>query len=87
MAGAEEEGMDVRLERIEARFSRVDQELNRMQQALAGVARATDVDRAFAEQRQYTEFAFSTLRSEMHAGFDRLERKIDWIVEHLSNRR
>jgi hypothetical protein len=79
MAGAEE--MDARLARVEA-------SLDSLTETVRGgfERRAADVDRAFADQRQYTDFAFSSLRSEMNGGFERLERKIDWIVEHLSNR-
>lgn len=73
--------------RVEAGFSGVDEEFARIHQAIAAVVRSSQIDRGFADQRRLMDFAFNTLRSEMHERFGRLERKIDWIVDHLSNRR
>ena len=46
-------------------------------------ARFNEVALAFAEQRRYTEFAFETLRTEMNAGFTRLDRKLDYLIDRL----
>ena len=44
-------------------------------------ARFDEVSEHFVEQRQYTEFAFERLRAEMTAGFSRLERKLDQVID------
>jgi tetrahydromethanopterin S-methyltransferase subunit G len=71
------DGVDARLDGIDARFDTVD-------------ARFDDVTSAIVEQRQYTEFAFDRLRSEMLAGFaamttnfGRLDRKLDQLIDRL----
>lgn len=45
--------------------------------------RLADIDEHFVEQRQYTEFAFDALRAEMHAGFQRVDRRFDRIEDKL----
>ena len=57
-------------------------------------ARFDDVTRALVEQREYTEFAFERLQTEMRAGFSamatnfaRLERKFDQLIDGLLGRR
>ena len=54
-------------------------------------ARFDEVTSALVEQRQYTEFAFDRLRSEMTAGFSamtasfaRLERKLDLLIDRMA---
>ena len=49
-------------------------------------ARFDDVTAALVEQRQYTEFAFERLRGEMSAGFGRLERKLDLLIDRVLGR-
>jgi hypothetical protein len=63
-----EEKLDALAASVDARFGQVD-------------ARFDAVDQAFVEQRQYTEFAFDTLRTEMHEGFNRIERKLDSFID------
>jgi len=55
-------------------------------------ARFDEVTSALVEQRQYTEFAFDRLRSEMAAGFSamtanfaRLERKLDQLIDRMAD--
>jgi hypothetical protein len=62
--------VDARFEAVDARFDEVD-------------ARFDEVASALREQRQYTEFAFDRLRSEMSAGFGRLERKLDALIDRV----
>jgi hypothetical protein len=52
--------------------------------------RFADVDRQFSdlrehlvEQREYVEFAYSSLERKMDAGFARLERKVDRLIDSL----
>ncbi len=54
--------MDVRFEGIDAGFDDID-------------AAFMQVADAFAEQRQYTEFAFGRLRDEMREGFQRVDAR------------
>jgi hypothetical protein len=74
--------VDQRFDAVDSRFDAVD-------------SRFDAVDAAFVEQREYTEFAFalvsSELRAEMQAGFggvsarfDRLERKLDQFIDTQS---
>src|SRR5262245_24559769 len=53
----------------------MDQEIER---------RFDDIQGALVEQRQYTEFAFERLASEMREGFDRLTRKLDQFINTQS---
>jgi hypothetical protein len=46
--------------------------------------RFDEVSEAFVEQRQYTEFAFDRLRTEMNSGFNRLDRKLDRVLSALT---
>jgi hypothetical protein len=66
---------------VDARFDKMD-------------ARFDEVTFALVEQRQYTDFAFERLRSEMTAGFTamsgdfgRLERKLDQVIDRLTRPR
>lgn len=63
-----EEKLDALAASVDARFEEVD-------------ARFDAVDQGFVEQRQYTEFAFDTLRTEMRDGFSRIERKLDTFID------
>ena len=54
-------------------------------------ARFHEVTSALVEQRQYTEFAFDRLRSEMTAGFSamtanfaRLGQKLDLLIDRMA---
>lgn len=76
--------VDARFEQVDARFDHVDARFNQVD------ARFDEVTFALVEQRQYTEFAFERLRSEMTAGFStmtdyfgRLERKLDQVIDRL----
>ena len=66
--GSVERKLDTLSTSVDARFDTVD-------------ARFAQVDVAFLEQRQYTEFAFDRLRTEMQDGFERLERKLDQFID------
>lgn len=50
--------------------------------------RFEEVTEAFVEQRKYTEFAFGQLKTEleaeMNAGFGRLDRKLDRVLDTLT---
>jgi hypothetical protein len=61
--------------------------------------RFDEVSQAFVQQREYTEFAFETLRNEllaamdamkgelradMNSGFGRLDRKLDRVIDSLA---
>jgi hypothetical protein len=63
--------VDARFEAVDARFDGVD-------------ARFDEMTSALVEQRQYTEFAFDRLRSEMTSNFGRLERKLDQLIDRLT---
>ena len=83
------EAMSSRLEELPDRFERLEGKFDRLEQKLdalaSSVALASEVDAAFAEQREYTEFAFGTLRDEMRSGFARIERKLDRFIDvHLT---
>lgn len=62
--------VDGRLAQVDARFADVDK-------------RFDEVSEAFVEQRKYTEFAFERLRTEMNGGFNRLDRKLDRVLDTL----
>lgn len=55
---------------LEVRVERVEHKLD---------ALASSVDEGFAEQRQYTEFAFDRLRSEMLARFGAVDARFDAV--------
>jgi hypothetical protein len=57
---------------IEQRLTRVENKVD---------ALAESVDAGLREQREYTEFAFGRLRSEMREGFGRIERKLDQFID------
>ena len=63
--------VDARFDAVDARFDTVD-------------ARFDEVTAAFVEQREYTDFAFQQLRSEMQSGFGRIERKLDMVIDRIS---
>ena len=67
---------------LELRMGRVEEKLEELGQS---------VDAGFLEQREYTEFAFDRLRTEMVSRFnrvdrrfDRLERKLDQFIDTQS---
>ena len=60
------QSVDSRFAQVDARFADVDK-------------RFDEVSEAFVEQRQYTEFAFTQLRTEMKAGFDGLGQKARFV--------
>ena len=86
-----------RIEELPDRVERLEQKID----ALAGSvdARFNAVDVAFVEQRQYTEFAFETVRGELEtlrgevkvgftqtqANFQRIERKLEQLIDAQSN--
>ena len=41
------------------------------------ITRFDEVTAAFVERREYTDFAFQQLRSEMQSGFGGIERKLN----------
>lgn len=60
--------VDKRFEQVDKRFNEVDK-------------RFDEVKLQFVEQRQYTEFAYERLEQRMSAGFKRLERKLDQVID------
>ena len=92
--GAEtvEQKLDKLSASVDHRFGAVDQRFDAVDRHFDGVNRQfDDVTAALAEQRQYTEFAFDRLASEMRAGFkgvegrfNRLERKLDQFIDTQS---
>ena len=60
---------------VDQRFEQVDQRVEQLEKRVEDGF--TEVAEQFAEQRAYTEFAFSRLEKEMTGRFDRLERKLD----------
>jgi hypothetical protein len=77
---------------VEALAEKVDAIGQRLDAHASSVdARFDEVTSALVEQRQYTEFAFDRLRSEMTAGFSamtanfaRLERKLDLLIDRMA---
>ena len=64
---------------VDARFEQVDKRFDKLEKRVEdGFAAA---DEHFAEQRAYTEFAFTRLEQTMNARFDRVERKLDQFIE------
>ena len=68
--------LDQRFDGIDRRFEQIDR-------------RFDAVDEHFREQREYIEFAYEQLRSEMTSGFarvegrlDGLDRKLDSLIDH-----
>ncbi len=68
--GRVEEKLDALSGSIESRFDTVDERFN-----------ASDL--AFVEQREYTEFAFDRLRTEMLSGFDRMDARFNRVDRRL----
>ena len=79
-----EQKLDALSDSVDRRFSDVNERFDSVDKRFADVdKRFDDIDKRFdevsehfTEQRQYTEFAFDTLRGEMVAGLTRLERLI-----------
>lgn len=62
--------------------------LDTIAEKVAALTKSTDkrfdeVSEAFVEQRKYTEFAFEQLRTEMNGGFNRIDRKLDRVLDTL----
>ena len=85
--GAEtvEQKLDKLSASVDHRFGAVDQRFDAVDRQF------DDVRAALAEQRQYTEFAFDRLATDMRAcfdclegGFNRLERKLDQFIDTQS---
>ena len=74
---------------VNSRSDEAMKEIDNLREHVGSVERKLDtmavsVDAAFVEQREYTEFAFDRLRTEMRAGFGRLERKLDQFIDTQS---
>ena len=86
------DAVDARFDAVDARFDAVDARFETVDARFDAVdARFNEVTSALVEQRQYTEFAFDRLRTEMTSGFSnvtdqigRLERKIDVVIDRLT---
>ena len=85
------DAVDARFDAVDARFDAVDARFDAADARID--ARFDEVTTALVEQREYTEFAFDRLRTEMHAGFaamtsnfGRLERKLDRVIDYLSDK-
>ena len=89
MVDSREDGTMAQGQELELRIGRVEERLEEL---------GHSVDAGFLEQREYTEFAFDRLRTEMvsrfdnvdkrfdrmDARFDRLERKLDQFIDTQS---
>ena len=71
------ETLDTIAENVAALSQSVDERLAQVD------ARFDEVSEAIVEQRKYTEFAFEQLRTEMNGGFNRLDRKLDRVLDTL----
>ena len=77
------EAMVERLEDLPERVQAIEQKLDAL--ATSVDARFDEVSAAFVEQREYTDFAFQQLHSEMQSGFGRIERKLDMVIDRISS--
>ena len=83
------EGVDKRFEASDTRFEAIDKRFDAVDKRLDDVdKRFDDVTEALVEQRQYTEFAFEKLRTELSVSsrqirgdISRLERKLDRVLD------
>jgi chromosome segregation ATPase len=76
------EEIDRRFEQVDRRFEQVDRRFEQVDHRFEQVDRRFDgIESALIEQREYTEFAFERLDRKMDAGFARLERKVDRILD------
>ena len=83
------EQVDRRFEQVDRRFEQVDRRFEHVNQRFEQVDKRFDeVTAAIIEQREYTEFAFQRVERRMDglerstvAGFARLERKLDLILD------
>ena len=74
--------VDRRFTEVNARFDQVDKRFDEVDRRFEDVDRRfEEVSEHFVEQREYTEFAFERLRAGMVAGFARLERKLDQVID------
>ncbi len=83
------EPMTGEVDNVREQVQAVEQKLDILSASVDG--RFDGMDAALVEQRQYTEFAFDRLASEMKAGFssvdgrfNRIERKLDRFIETQS---
>jgi hypothetical protein len=67
--------VEKRLQRIEDKLDTVTVSVDKLSTSVD--QRFDEVSDNFVEQRQYTEFAFDRLRSEMHAGFAAVRADMD----------
>jgi uncharacterized protein (DUF3084 family) len=71
-----------RFEQVDRRFEQVDRRFEQVDRRFEQVDRRFDgIEGALVEQRAYTEFASERLDAKMDAGFARLERKLDQILD------
>ena len=61
------DAVDARFDAVDARFDAVDARFDAVDARID--ARFDEVTTALVGQREYTDFAFDRLRTEMHAGF------------------
>src|SRR5215510_15133671 len=74
---------------VEARFDSVDKRFDAVDKRFEAVDKQfEEVTEALVEQREYTEYAFDRLRTEINAGsrqirgdISRLERKLDRVLD------
>jgi hypothetical protein len=66
-----------RFDDVDARFDRVDERLADHDVHFA------EIKEHFTELRAYIDFGLAELRDEMSSGFQRLERKVDQILDKL----
>lgn len=83
------EQVDRRFDEVDKRFEQIDRRFDEVDRRFEQVDRRFDeVTAAIVEQREYTEFAFQRVERRMDgferstvAGFARLERKLDLILD------
>ena len=77
--------VDERFRQVDERFRQVDERFRQVDERFRQVDKRFDqVDAALQEQRRYTEFSYGRLDAKMDAGFARLERKVDQLIDTQS---
>ena len=76
--GVIEQKLDALSASAGARFAQVDKRFDEVDK------RFDEVTQQLVEQREYTEFAYERLSTQMASGFSRLERKVDQVIDAQS---
>jgi hypothetical protein len=77
--------VDERFEQVDKRFNQIDERFKEIDKQFDGVKKQFhEVQEHFVGQREYTELAYTQLDRRMTAGFSRLERKINQVIDAQS---